>query len=272
MPYTSLALIIMGRKGYTMKHTTKTLDEFFKKHLNVNAAQFADDGINGLQVDNDGSEIKKIAFAVDASMDTFVAARDMGADALFVHHGMFWGKVSPVMGIMRDRIKFLLDNNIALFGFHLPLDMHQTLGNNAELARLLGLTNIEPFGVYNGLTLSFKGTLPTPLTINEIADKIKFKDCTAKEIWQFGPDKNTTVAIMSGGGAYNAMDAIKEGVDVFISGEVNHWNRFTCKDAGLNIIGGGHYLTEVWGPLKMMEITKNELNLETEFIYMPTGM
>ena len=275
MPYLALALIIMGRKGYAMKHTTKTLDEFFKKHLDIDGYVAADYGPNGLQVDNDGSEIKKIAFAVDASMDTFIAARDMGADALFVHHGIFWSQENPwiMVGALRTRVKFLLDNNIALYGVHLPLDADAKLGNNISILRMLGATDIKPFGMHVGKKISFKGTLPTPMTNDEIIEKIQFNDNTAKENFAFGQGKNTSIAVMTGGGAYNALDAINDGdVDVFISGELNHTIYIRAQEAGMNIIAGGHYQTEVWGVRNMMELVNQELGIDVEFIDMPTGM
>ncbi|MDR1318816.1 MAG: Nif3-like dinuclear metal center hexameric protein, partial [Treponema sp.] len=126
---------------------TKQIDSFFKSILDIEGFTGVDVSLNGVQVDNDGSEIGKIAFAVDASLETFKRAADAGAGMVFVHHGHFWGLPLRVAGSHRGRVKFLLDNNIVLYAVHLPLDQHPRMGNNAALAELLGLSGIEPFGL-----------------------------------------------------------------------------------------------------------------------------
>ena len=119
--------------------SVKKLDLFFRENLDIDGFASVDDSLNGLQIDNDGSEITKIAFAVDSSLDGFRRAAEIGAGMLFVHHGLFWGPALRIQGSLRERIKALLDNNIALYGVHLPLDHHPVLGNNGVLAGLLGL-------------------------------------------------------------------------------------------------------------------------------------
>ena len=135
---------------------TKQLDTFFRSFLDIDGFASSDNALNGIQVDNDGAAIKKIAFGVDAAMETYEAAAAINAGMLFVHHGLFWGGQVRISGQLRQRIKFLLDHNICLYAVHLPLDQHPKLGNNAVLASLLGLTNIEPFGNYHGKKIGYK--------------------------------------------------------------------------------------------------------------------
>ncbi|MDR0290697.1 MAG: Nif3-like dinuclear metal center hexameric protein, partial [Treponema sp.] len=120
--------------------TSAKLDSFFRSFLEIDGFADTDNSLNGIQVDNDGGEIGKVAFGVDASMETFERAAALGAGMLFVHHGLFWGKPLQLTGTHRQRIKFLLDHNICLYAVHLPLDHHPQMGNNAVLAELLGLT------------------------------------------------------------------------------------------------------------------------------------
>ena len=251
---------------------TAKIDAFFKGFLDIEGFAGVDDSLNGIQVDNDGSEIRKIAFGVDACMETFERAANAGAGMLFVHHGLFWGNPLRLTGNIRQRIKFLLDNNICLYAVHLPLDQHSEFGNNATLAGLLGLQNIEPFGVYHGRKVGYKGTFPTPITIDEAAKKIGFMDRPPLGVYPFGKKENTSCAVVSGGAAAEARQAIGEGLDLYITGESSHSVYHECLEGKLNMIAGGHYSTEVWGPRSVMRHCAQELQIDVEFIDVPTGL
>jgi len=252
--------------------TSAKLDLFFRSFLDIDGFKSADDSLNGIQVDNDGGEISKIAFAVDANLETIERAAASGSGLLFVHHGIFWGKPVAVNGIMRRRVKALLDANICLYGVHLPLDQQPQVGNNAALARLLGLESVEPFGEYHGKKLGFKGVFPKPTSIDEAARKIAFEGRAPNGVYPFGKDENLSCAVVSGGAASNSLDAISEGVDLFISGEMGHSVYSYCLEAGLNMIAGGHHSTEVWGPREVMRKCAQELSIAVEFIDVPTGL
>jgi dinuclear metal center YbgI/SA1388 family protein len=252
-------------------HTAK-LDLFFRSLLDIEGFAGIDHSLNGIQVDNDGSEIGKIAFGVDASMETFQRAAGAGADMLFVHHGLFWGAPLRLSGGHRRRIKFLLDHNICLYAAHLPLDQHPELGNNAALAKLLGLENLEPFGLYHGRKIGYKGSFPKPLSIDEAAGKIGFMNRPALGIFPFGRPENLSCAVISGGAADEARQAIAEGLDLYVTGEASHQVYHECLEGHLNMIAGGHYSTEVWGVRAVMERCAVELNIDTEFIDVPTGL
>ncbi|MCL2832447.1 MAG: Nif3-like dinuclear metal center hexameric protein [Treponema sp.] len=252
--------------------TSAKLDKFFKNLLDLNTFAAADSSMNGLQADNDGGVITKIAFAVDASLETFKRAAGAGAGMLFVHHGLFWGKSERLIGGYRDRIKFLLDHNLCLYGVHLPLDQHPVLGNNAVLAKLLGLENMEPFGLYRGHKIGYKGSLSKPLTTEEAAAKIGFMGRPPLGIYSFGKKINVTAAVVSGGAAEEMQQALEEGVDLFITGEISHSFYNQALEGKLNYIAGGHYSTEVWGVRSIMEETEKQLHIDTEFIDVPTGL
>jgi dinuclear metal center YbgI/SA1388 family protein len=255
-------------KGYN----TEKLDAFFRNLLDIEGFAKADDSLNGLQVDNDGGEIKKIAFAVDACLESFKRAGQVGAGMLFVHHGLFWGIPQRLKGTLRERIKYLLDNNLSLYGVHLPLDQHPSLGNNAALAELLGIENPEPFGLYHGHKIGCKGRLKTPLSIDEARERIAYLDRPPLGIFPFGKEKNLSVAVVSGGAAMEALEAIDEGVDLYVTGESSHSVYHHALEGKLNVIAGGHYSTEVWGVRRMMEAVEVQLHIETEFIDIPTGL
>ena len=255
-------------KGFT----SKKLDSFFREYLDIEGFSSSDNSLNGIQVDNDGSDISKIAFAVDASLECFKRTKQAGAGMIFVHHGIFWGKCERLDNGLRERIKYLLDHNIALYGVHLPLDQHPSLGNNAVLAELLGIESPQPFGSHGGKKVGYMGKLIKPLTIEEAKNRISFMGRPPVGVYAFGKELNQTVAIVSGGAAMDALQAIEEGVDMYVTGEGSHSVYHHAMEMGLNILAGGHYSTEVWGVRKIMELCEKELNIETEFLDLPTGL
>jgi dinuclear metal center YbgI/SA1388 family protein len=252
--------------------TSLELDRYFRGLLDIDGFSGIDDSLNGLQVDNDGSEIRKVAFATDACLETFERAAASGAGLIFVHHGLFWGKPLALTGVHRKRLAFLLERNLAVYAVHLPLDQHPELGNNAALASLLGIENIEPFGVYHGRKIGYKGTFADPLTVEEAVKRIGFMDRPPNVVLPFGPKKSHTCAVISGGASYEAFQAIDEGIDLYITGEVSHTIYHHALEGRLNLIGGGHYSTEVWGVRKVMERLAVDTGLEAEFIDAPTGL
>jgi len=251
---------------------TESLDAFFRGVLDIDGFSESDSSLNGIQVDNDGSDIHKIAFGVDANMETFERAAACGAGMLFVHHGLFWGKPLRLAGNHRRRVKFLLERNICLYAVHLPLDQAPELGNNAVIAKLLGLANIEPFGTYHGKKVGYKGAFPQPVTIEDAVKKISFMDRPPLGVFPFGKKENSTCAVVSGGAPFEALQALEEGVDLYVTGEASHQVYSECLEGKLNMIAEGHHSTEVWGVRELMRRSAAELNIDTEFIDVPTGL
>lgn len=252
--------------------TTKELDVYFKKLLDIESYAACDSSLNGVQVDNDGAAARKIAFAVDAALETFRRAKAAGADLVFVHHGLFWGKPLAVSGVHRERLAFLLANNIALYACHLPLDAALSVGNNAVLADLLGIEAPVPFGEYHGKKIGYKGKLAKPLRVDEAAKKIAFMDREPIAVYAFGKDLCESAAVISGGAAPEVIQAIDEGVDLYVTGEASHSFYYMALEAKINVIAGGHYNTEVYGVRAVMERVKADLGLDAEFIDLPTGL
>ncbi|MDR0472189.1 MAG: Nif3-like dinuclear metal center hexameric protein [Treponema sp.] len=252
--------------------SSAALDAFFREILDIEGFTSADDSLNGIQVDNSGAAIGKIAFAVDAALETFKRAAAVGAGMIFVHHGLFWGKPLRLRGSHRERIKFLLDHDIALYAVHLPLDQHPTAGNNAALARLLNIEEPEAFGLYHGKKIGYKGKLAKPLSVEEAVKRISFMGRPPLTVLPFGKAENATAAVISGGAAYDVSQAIDEGVDLYVTGEAALAVYHNVQEAGINFIAGGHYSTEVWGVRCMMERCASSLNIDTEFIDLPVAL
>lgn len=233
-----------------------------------------DIAINGLQVacSNQEKEIKKIVFAVDACEQTIQRAIKAKADLIIVHHGLFWGKQIPITGVHYNRIKLLIQNDIALYASHIPLDANEEVGNNFGLAKRLELSNLEKFSSWRGMVLGVKGILPQKYTIEEIVKKIFPNNEKPLAILPFGKKEIQSVGIISGGAAEEVADAIEQNLDLYITGEISHENYHQCLENKMNFLAGGHYQTETVGVSLLMKKISQELNIETEFIEFPTNL
>jgi len=238
----------------------------------LNLQQFApsDSSLNGVQVGDLNQDVSKVALLVDASLEGFKQAKKQGADVIFVHHGLFWGRPLAITGSHYKRVEFLIKNNISLIACHLPLDAHPELGNNAGIADKLGLVDLEPFGKYKSNNIGIKGRLPEKNSIDEIK-KLLLGDNEPAFIVPGGKNSVSSVAIVSGGSPFSVLEAIDQGIDLFITGDRSHEVYHTCLEEGINMISAGHYATEVFGVQLVGNWLKTEFNLETIFIDIPTG-
>lgn len=245
-------------------------------HLNqyLECSRFEEGAINGLQVAG-AKKVKKIAFAVDGVLETFEKAADAGADMLIVHHGIFWGFQYALRGPDYKRIKVLMDNNIALYAVHLPLDAHAEVGHNANLLKALGadLEQLEPFGRYKGTTIGFQARIPE-ITTQALAEKLSELLKGDVQLLPHGPKKVRKLACITGQGADFGWvrEAKINGVHFFISGEATHPIYHFCKENQMNLALGGHYATETFGLHALRAYLESQYDIETCFIDCPTGM
>jgi dinuclear metal center YbgI/SA1388 family protein len=254
----------------------RQLDRWMKETLAIDDFARIDNSANGLQVTHRLPSLEKIAFAVDASLETFRRCEDIGASALVVHHGLFWGREQVLTGYHYDRIRFLMERDIALYAVHLPLDAHEELGNNYGIAASLGLGALKPFGYHKGKYIGVEGELEEPAELFEVQQRLFGFDGNIIRSLPFGKAEISSVAIVSGGGAYDVDEAIEKGIDLFITGDAEHTVYHRCLESGINVIFAGHYLTEVWGVKLLMERflagPGAEHSVSAEFIDIPTGL
>ncbi len=240
-------------------------------YLHVNEFAQTDSALNGLQIARAETEVKRIAFAVDACKASFERAVQQNADMLFVHHGIFWGKPLAITGMHFDRVSYAIKHDLALYAAHLPLDAHPVVGNNAAIADALGLQDRTPFGRYHGVDIGVRGVLHTPLMLHEIQSKLGFPSDST--ILPFGRrERITSVAIVSGGAAMSVEEAIDQSIDLFITGEAIHQIYHICQENNIHFLAGGHYATEVFGPRALADYIHKELGIDTNFIDLPTGL
>ncbi len=253
--------------------TLTELDRWLRTLLDIERAEAADSSRNGIQVSRRNTKVTKAAFAVDACLETIRRAAEWNADVLIVHHGIIWDRrPAPLSGALYERVRLLMEKDIALYAAHLPLDMHPEVGNNIAIARHLGLSGISPFGVYKGLAVGFKGTLPDPLDLDGLIRKLTGKDSTSVRFLPFGPDLIRTVGIVSGGGSEDVLQAIQEGLDAFITGEPAHRIYHDCLESKIHAIFAGHYATETFGVRLLAERLARETGIDTRYIDVPTGL
>lgn len=235
----------------------------------------ADPSRNGIQITNSApckKEIRRAAFAVDACEATAAAAVQAGADVLFVHHGLFWGGCETLTGVHYKRVAPLLRADIALIGYHIPLDANWEVGNNAVLAERIGLQNARRFGKWNGMEIGIAGTLPRAMGVHTLAKKVLGAGEKPLHVLPFGAESIRTVGIISGGAGGEMHFAVEEMLDAYITGEMGHGEYHYALESRINVIAGGHYQTETVGVNAVREKLEAECGIETLFIDVPTGM
>lgn len=233
---------------------------------------FDDVSKNGLQVEGP-EEVSHVAFAVDSSLAGFEQAVAAGAQLLIVHHGLFWKEVLRLVGPHFRRVKRLIQGNCGLYAVHLPLDAHPEVGNNAELARLLGLQDTHPFGNYHGTQIGVAGRLEPPLEMPALLGRlIQALRTPPLRVLEHGPREVRRVGCISGGAASMIEQAKAGGLDTYITGEPEHTFYYQAVERGLNVIFGGHYATETLGVKALARHVEQRFGLQTTFVDLPTGM
>ena len=221
---------------------------------------------NGLQVEGTDN-IKKIVTGVTASQALIDAAIAAKADVLLVHHGYFWkGESQVITSLKRKRIKALLDADINLIAYHLPLDIHPILGNNAQLAKLFAIENTTGLEDGNPVSVAVKGNLRQPQTVAQLGDVIE-QQLGRKPLIEGAKDKIiNTIAWCSGGGQSFIEQAGEQGIDAFISGEVSEQTIHLAREYDMAFFAAGHHATERYGVKSLGEDLAQQFALEVEFI------
>ncbi|MBH0090492.1 Nif3-like dinuclear metal center hexameric protein [Pseudoalteromonas arctica] len=235
------------------------LNDILKPHL------IKDFCPNGLQVEGK-NEIKKIVTGVTASQALIEAAIEQQADAILVHHGFFWkGESQPITGMKKHRIGALLANDINLFGYHLPLDIHPAVGNNAQLAKLLDIeieTGLEP----TSNSVAMKGRLKTPLSGEDFADKIAKVLNRTPLTSLVRSAKIETIALCTGGGQGYIDLAAEQGIDAYLTGEASEQTIHSSREQNIDFFAAGHHATERYGVKALGELLAQEHGFDVTFI------
>jgi len=225
--------------------------------------------VNGLQVENSG-KVTRIAATVDASLATVKLAVAAKADLLIVHHGLFWSPSHPWTGKRRELMRMLVENDLAVYSSHLPLDAHPRLGNNAQLCAALGLKKLKPFFATHGQPIGFKSQ--TKISRTELVKRLERATSAKSRLLPGGAEICRNIGVVTGGAGDGLQTAAEEGVDTFITGEGPHWTYTQAEELELNVLYGGHYATETFGVKALAAELSRKFKLPWKFLDHPTGL
>ena len=228
---------------------------------------------NGLQVGSADGNVERAAFAVDGVEATAREAAAFDADVLVVHHGFVWGGVDRVTGPEYDRIAACIENDLALYVSHLPLDGHDELGNAVGLAEFLECDVREPFGDHGGVAIGQRARAKAPYSVAELEARLSELDTADRPVrtLDFGPETVEDIAIVTGSGTDWIREAAEAGVDALVTGEGKQKAYHEAREVGVNVFLAGHYATETFGVRRLRELV-GSWGIETTYVDHPTGL
>ncbi len=240
--------------------------------------RFQDGQENGLQVEG-RREAQRVATAVSVNEATIQAAIDWNADVLLTHHGLLWNNQPPhVRGVRRQRLKQILEADLNVVSYQLPIDAHPTLGNNAALADAAGCRSHGPaFPYKGGPAIGTVGLLPEARLFEEWVQDFEVElrrgcgvDTGPFQVWPTGQEKIRSIGFVSGAAPYQVQDAIDQGLDVYVTGEPAEAVYHLAREAGIHFIAGGHYLTERLGVRRLGEWVAKRMGVTHRFFDVET--
>jgi len=253
------------------------LDAFCERlddRLDTAAYADLDVSANGLQIGPEAASVDHVTFAVDAAVQTIETAVNEGADVLVVHHGLIWDDLERVTGKHFRRIAPLVQNDVALYVSHLPLDGHQELGNAAGVGDVIGLADREPFGELGPEYIGQVGRVGgEPYSPDGLRDTLEaeLEPLRSVQLLDFGPDTIEDVAVVTGSGVDWFDEAVEHDVDAFVTGEGKQAVYHDAREAEVHVYLAGHYATETFG-VRSLRALAEDWGLDTSFIDAPTGL
>jgi len=247
-----------------MSEDLKTLVNYLDDYLEV--GKIKDYCPNGLQVEGQG-KVTKILGGVTASQALIDEAVRQGVDAILVHHGFFWkGERAEITGIKRNRLKALLENDISLLAYHLPLDVHPVVGNNTQLAKKLNLTITGPLEPLAAKSIGLVGELSEPMCAADF--RVMVSQVLERDCMHIGDGKQQIHRIAWCTGAAQSMidKAVDLGVDAFLSGEISEPTVHTARETGVHYFSAGHHATERYGIQALGHKLETEYNIQFQFL------
>lgn len=236
----------------------------------LDTASFGDYGPNGLQVPGQ-TEVTRVATAVSAHLASIEAAVETGAQMLITHHGLFWDfHPRALTGAMAARLKLALGSDLSVAGYHLPLDAHPEIGNNALIARQLGFETVPgEIGEAKGRSIGAIGRRNEPIAASELFDLVASELGREPLVFADGPDEISTIGVVTGAGASDIHQAIALGLDAYLTGEPSEHVMADAREGGIHFIAAGHYATEICGINALGELVARRFEVEHEFLDLP---
>jgi dinuclear metal center YbgI/SA1388 family protein len=231
---------------------------------------FADYCPNGLQVPG-ASDVQTIVTGVSASAELFERAAELGADLVIVHHGLFWsGAPLALTASAKRRLALLFEHDMGLAAYHLPLDGHQQVGNNALLATGLGCVAHEPFALHRGAPIGVAARFADEgVSASELVERVTRLTGRAPLAFLAGPERVRTIAIVSGAGSDHLGEAVAAGHDAFLTGEPAERVMTHAQEEAIHYLAAGHYATETFGVRRLGELLAERFGVRHEFVDVP---
>ncbi len=235
----------------------------------LDATRFRDAAINGLQVEGNPL-VRRIATAVSVNEWIIRGAVDWNADMLLVHHGLLWGeRTDAIQGPFRTRLHLLLEADMTLAAYHLPLDAHATLGNNALLVKRLGLSMTQPFAEIAGQPIGFTAASASGIELDELAHRVEDVTSRKPSVLPGGPTHVERVAVVSGSGYSTLEEAATLGCHALVTGDVREPTMALARELHVSVIAGGHEATERLGVQALADLLTATFQIETRFFSDP---
>jgi dinuclear metal center YbgI/SA1388 family protein len=235
----------------------------------LDADGWPDYGPNGMQVPGAG-EVSLVVTGVSAHRELFERAAAADADLVLCHHGIFWGDpLGPLTEQMKGRLKLLFDADMTLAAYHLPLDAHPEVGNNALICAGLGLERDAPFGEAKGRPIGWIGTARDPLSAAELAERSSALFGSKPLVFDSGPAEIRRVGVVSGGGSSTLAEAIALGLDAFVTGEPSEYVMADAREGGIHFLAAGHYASETFGVRKLGDLLAEKFGVGHTFVEIP---
>jgi dinuclear metal center YbgI/SA1388 family protein len=235
----------------------------------LESSAFADYGPNGLQVPG-RDDVAHVVTGVSASAELFERAAALDGDLVLVHHGLFWGEpAGPVSPALKRRLKLLFDHDLALAAYHLPLDAHPELGNNALIATGLGAISAEPFAVHRGRAIGVIATFDPPRPRAQLVADVAALTQRDPLVFPAGPEQVRRLGIVSGSAADDIQEAIALGLDAFLTGEPAERIMSIAHEGDVTFLAAGHYATETFGIRALDELLARHFDLRHTFVDIP---
>jgi dinuclear metal center YbgI/SA1388 family protein len=229
----------------------------------------ADYGPNGLQVPG-AVDVDHVVTGVSAHRELFERAAVAGAQLVLCHHGIFWGEsAGPITEQLKARLKLLFENDMSLAAYHLPLDAHAEVGNNALICQGLGLERWMPFGEAKGTPIGWVGLAPEPISFRELVERCTALFGAAPLVFDSGPAEIRRVGVVSGGGSSALAEAIGLGLDAFVTGEPTEHVMADAREGGIHFIAAGHYASETFGVRRLGEVLEERFGVRHTFVEIP---
>ena len=230
---------------------------------------FDDYGPNGLQVPG-SDEVAKVVTGVSAQLALFEQAAETKAELVICHHGLFWDfHTRTITPAMKRRLNVLFEHDISLAAYHLPLDAHALVGNNALICEALALARADPFGATRGAPVGWVGRFEEGVAFPELHERCRQVFGQEPLVWDSGPELVRSVGVVSGAAASSLSEAIALGLDAFITGEPAEHTMADAREAGIHFLACGHYATETFGVRRVGELLAERFSIAHEFIDLP---